>query len=102
MQRAFFGNRAGFRLRSIAGDHIVDVRCDRRRHERAVFAAMRASSLAALSAKAWPMDGAYEAIHGISAASDAAVSSLRARRATRLGGLDLAELVFAEQEHRLL
>src|SRR5439155_1687121 len=102
MQRAFFGNGAGFCLRAIAGHHIVDVRCDRRRHERAVFAALRVPSLAALSAKAWPMDAAPEAIHGISAAGDAAVSSLRAWRAARLGRGDLGELLFADHQHRVL
>src|SRR5207245_9276387 len=102
MQRAFFGNGAGFCLRSIAGHHIIDVRCDRRRHERAVFAALRVPSLAALSAKAWPMDAAPEAIHGISAAGDAAIFSLRAWRAARLGRGDLGELLFADHQHRVL
>ncbi len=102
MHRAFFGNGARFRLHAIAGHHPLDVRCDRRRHERAVFAALRVPSLAALSAKAWPMDAAPEAIHGISAAGDAPVSSLRARRPARLGRGDMGELLFADHQHRVL
>ena len=58
--------------------------------------------LAALPAKAGPMDAACEAIHGISAACDVAVSSLRARRATRPGRSDLGELLFVGDQHRVL
>src|SRR5206468_8267752 len=93
---AFLGNGAGFRLRSIAGHHIVDVRCDRHWDERALSTPLRTSSLAALSAKAGAMDATREAIHGISAAGDAAVSSLRAGRSARLGRSDLGELLFAD------
>ena len=45
--------------------------------------AFRATGLAAISAEARPMDGARETIDGFSAARDVALSSLRARRATR-------------------
>ena len=42
--------------------------------------------LAAVSAKAGPVDGACETVHGLSAARDAALSALRARRAARSRG----------------
>src|SRR5439155_20245845 len=70
--------------------------------EHAHSTAQRATVVAALTTKAGPIDAACEAIHGISAACDVAVSSLRARRATRPGRSDLGELLFVGDQHRVL
>jgi len=67
-----------------------------------VFAALRTTGLAALSAKAGSMDAARETVHGIPAAGDAALSSLRARRATWSRRGDLGKLLFAGHQHRML
>src|SRR5207253_413966 len=71
-------------------------------NERPIFAALCATGLAALSAKAGTLDAPREAIHGISAPRDTALPALRARRATRPRGRDLGELFSALREYRVL
>src|SRR5438132_1538413 len=96
--RALFGNSARLRLRSISSDHIVDVCRNCGWNERPIFAALCATGLAALSAKAGTLDAPREAIHGVSAPGDTALPALRARRATRPRGRDLGELFSALRE----
>ena len=102
MHCAVPGHRARLRVFAVAGNHTVDVRCHRCWHERSVSAFKRATGLVALSAKAGPVDAACETIHGISAVGDATLSALRPRRATRPGGSDLGQLLFAADQHRVL
>ena len=66
------------------------------------LALLRTSSLVALPAQAWPVDGALEAIHGISAPGHVAVSSLRARCAARSGRSHLGQLLSVNHRSRLL
>src|SRR6266478_4142970 len=102
MHRAVLGNSARLRLRSVAGNHIVDLFRDRGRNERALFTPVRATGMAALFAKAGAVDAACETIHGIPAVGDATLSALRARCATRTRGRNLGKLLFAFREYRLL
>src|SRR5207244_13076226 len=99
---AFFRNSARLRLHSVSSEHIIDVCRDCSWNERPVFAALRATRLAALSAEAGTLDAPCEAIHGISASGDTALPPLRPRRATRPGRRDLGELLFALREYRVL
>src|SRR5258705_3418670 len=92
MHGAISRHRAWLRVHAVSGDYSGDVHCDRCRYERAISAFERAAWVAALFAKAWALDAAREPIHGLPAVGDATVSSLRARRTTRLGRRDLGEL----------
>ena len=78
------------------------VHCHRCRYERAVSAFERATWLAAFFAKAWAVDGGREAVYGLPAVGDAAISALRARRTTRLGRSNLGELFPACDQCRVL
>src|SRR5437588_2077857 len=102
MHRAVPRNGTRLRVHSIARNHIVDLFRDRGWNERAVFAPLRATGVAALFAKAGAVDGARKAVHGIPAVGDATLSALRPRRATRTRGSNLGELLFAFCEYRLL
>ena len=102
MHRAIFRNCAWLRLHAIGPNYIVDVCGNRGWNERPIFAALCATGLAALSAKAGTLDAPREAIHGVSAPGDTALPALRARRATRPRGRDLGELFSALREYRVL
>jgi len=95
-------HRARLRIFAIGRNHIGDIHCHRSWHERALSAFKRSTCLAAISAKARRLDGACEAIHGLPAARDAALSSLRARRPARSGGSDLGKLFPVDDQRGLL
>ena len=95
-------HRARVCVLAVGRGHIVNVRCYRCWHERAVSAFKRSTGLAATSAETRAVDVTRKTIHGISAAGHAAVSSLRVGRPARTGGRDLGELLSAGNQCRVL
>src|SRR5437588_7674817 len=102
MHGAISRNRDRFRLHPIASRYFLDVRFSRRRNERALFSAQRATGLDEIFAAARAVDGPRETVHGILAPRDPPLFNLRARRATRTGRRDLGELLFARHRDRVL
>ena len=82
VHRAISRNGARLRLHAIVRDDSAHVPRDRGGNERALSSSFRATGMATFSAEARPMDGAREAVDGISPARDAAFSALGPWRAS--------------------
>src|SRR5205823_9730511 len=91
-----------FRVYAISRNYLGDVRRHRRRHERALSVAKRATSVASARASPRPVDAARETVHGLSVAGDAAVSPVRPWGAARFRGRYLGELFSSCDQYRLL
>ena len=79
----YLGTALGYRVHPIVRHDFGDVRCNRGRNERALSAAIRTTSLAAILAEARTMDGARETTDGISASGDALIFAFGSGRRAR-------------------